>query len=87
MIFFFHLILALLAFLFSRAELLFSNLVKCHMRNTSVKYFEIRPLAAEEMSFKGFSIFSSGSHFVQPTGTILAISEEGHWRNTSVQIF
>ena len=41
----------------------------------------------EEMSFKGFSIFSSGCHFVQPSGTILAILVEGHWKNTSVQIF
>ena len=41
----------------------------------------------EEMSFKGFPIFSAGRHFVQPSGTILAISVEGHWRNTSVQIF
>ena len=41
----------------------------------------------EEMSFKDFSIFSSRLHFVQPSGTILAISVEGHWRNTSVQIF
>ena len=39
------------------------------------------------MSFKGFSIFSSGCHFVQPSGSILAILVEGHWRNTSVQIF
>ena len=38
----------------------------------------------EGMSFKGFSI--SGPHFVQPSGTILAILV-GHWRNTSVQIF
>ena len=41
----------------------------------------------EEMCFKGFSIFSSSRHFVQPSGTIFAISVEGHWRNTSVQIF
>ena len=40
-----------------------------------------------EMSFKGFSVFSSGRHFVQPSGTILAILVEGHWRNTSVHIF
>ena len=41
-----------------------------------------------EMSYKGFSLFSSGGHFVQPSGTIiLAILVEGHWRDTSVQIF
>ena len=41
------------------------------------------------MSFTGcffFSIFSSGHHFVQPSGTILATLVEDHWRNTSVQI-
>ena len=41
----------------------------------------------EKMSFKGFSIFSSGRHFVQPSGAILVILVEGHWWNTSVQIF
>ena len=41
----------------------------------------------EEMSFKGFSIFSSGCHFVQPSGTSLAISVESHCRKTSVKIF
>ena len=39
------------------------------------------------MSFKGLFIFSSGRHFVQQSITILAILVEGHWRNTSVQIF
>ena len=45
----------------------------------------------EEMSFKVvfffFFLFSSGRHFVQPSGTILATSVESYWRNTSVQIF
>ena len=39
------------------------------------------------MSFKGFSIFSSGSHFVQLSGTILAIFEEGHLGNIPVELF
>ena len=40
------------------------------------------------MSFKSFfSIFSSGSHFVQPSGTILAILVEGHLRNIPVKLF
>ena len=39
------------------------------------------------MSFKGFSIFSSGSHFVQRRGTILAILVEGHPRIISVKLF
>ena len=41
----------------------------------------------EEMSFKGFSSFSSGPDFVQPSGAILVTLVEGHWWNTSVQIF
>ena len=32
---------------------------------------------------KGFSIFSSADHFVQRSGTILAILVEGHPRNMS----
>ena len=44
-----------------------------HMRN----YFEIGPLAAEEMSFKSFSIFNSDGHFVEQCGTILAILVKG----------
>ena len=39
------------------------------------------------MSFKGFSIFRSGGHFVQLNGTILAILVEGHARNISVKSF
>ena len=39
------------------------------------------------MSFKGFSIFSSGGHFVQRSGTIIAILVEGHPRNISVKLF
>ena len=39
------------------------------------------------MSFKSFSIFSSGGHFVQKSGTILAILVEGHSRNISVIFF
>ena len=33
------------------------------------------------MSFEGFSIFSFGGHFVQRSGTILAILIEGHPRH------
>ena len=39
------------------------------------------------MSFKGFSIFSSDGHFVQRSGTILAILVEGHPRYISVKLF
>ena len=40
-------------------------------------YFETGPQASE-MSFKSFSIFSSVGHFVQRSGTILAILVKGH---------
>ena len=39
------------------------------------------------MSFEGFSIFSSGGHFVQWSGTILAILVEGHPREISLKLF
>ena len=39
------------------------------------------------MSFKGFSIFSSGGLFVVGNGTIFAILVEGHPRNISVKLF
>ena len=37
------------------------------------------------MLFKCFSIFSSGGHFVQWSGTILAILVDGHPRHISVK--
>ena len=37
------------------------------------------------MSFKGFSIFSSGDHFVQRSRSILAILIEGYLRNIFVK--
>ena len=46
----------------------------------SFKDFEIGPLAYEYMLLKGFSIFSSGSHFVQPSGIILSIFGRGSLR-------
>ena len=39
------------------------------------------------MSFKGFSIFSFGGHFVQWSGIIFIILVEGHQRNISVKLF
>ena len=35
---------------------------------------------------KGFSIFSSDCHFVQRSGTILAILVEGHPKNISTKL-
>ena len=37
-------------------------------------------------SLKGFSIFSSDGHFVQRSGTILAILVEGHPKNISTKL-
>ena len=39
------------------------------------------------MSLQNFSIFSFGSHFVQESGTILAISLKAHKRNILVKFF
>ena len=39
------------------------------------------------MSFKGFSLLSSGGYFVQRSGTIVAILVVGHSRNISVKVF
>ena len=39
------------------------------------------------MSFQGYGIFSSGGHFVQWIGTILAFMVEGHSRNISIKLF
>ena len=33
-------------------------------------YFKIHALVKKEKSFKGFSIFSSGGHLVQRSGTV-----------------
>ena len=38
-------------------------------------------------SFKGFSIFSYGSHLVQQSGTVYAILVDSHPRNISVKLF
>ena len=39
------------------------------------------------MSFKGFSIFSSGGHFDQRSEIILAILVEDHLMNIFVKLF
>ena len=39
------------------------------------------------MSFKGFSIFRSGGHFVQWSRTIIAFLVEGHPRNIPMKLF
>ena len=44
-------------------------------------------LVKEEKSFKGFSIFSSGRHVVQQSGTVRAILVDSHLGNIPVLLF
>ena len=44
-------------------------------------------MVKEKKSFKGFSIFSSGGHLVQLSGTIWAILVDSHLRNIPVKLF
>ena len=50
-------------------------------------YFKINIFFQEKKSFKGFSIFSSGGHFVQRSGTVCAILVDSHLRNLPVKLF
>ena len=64
------LFIALAAILFNVAEF-FEQFWKRVTQGTFVyNYFKIHPLVQEKKSFKGFSFFSSGSHFVQRSGTV-----------------
>ena len=49
-------------------------------------YFKIDALVKEKL-FKGFSIFSSGGHLVQWSGTVRAILVDSHLRNIPVKLF
>ena len=44
-------------------------------------------LVKEKKSFVGFSIFSSGGHLVQRSGTFCAILADSHLRNIPVKLF
>ena len=54
---------------------------------SSKEHFRIDALVKGEKSFKGFSIFSSGGHLVQQSGTDRAILVERMPRNISVKLF
>ena len=60
-------------------------LVGNHLGNIPMKFISHWPKGSGGVSFHGnyprFSIFSSGGHFVQRSGTVLAILVEGHLRN------
>ena len=61
-------------------------LVEGHPRNISVKLFEnCFFLALEEISFKCFSILSSGSHLVYRSGTNLSNLVGSHLGNIPVK--
>ena len=78
------LFLALVAILFNAAER-FEQFWWIVTEGTFLyHYFKIDELVKEKKSFKGFSIFSSGGHLVQQSGTVLAILVEGHPRNIPV---
>ena len=63
-------------------------LVEGHPRNISVKLFlKLGPWSRRRCHLKVFSIFSSGVHFFQWSGTILTASVEGHPGNISVKLF
>ena len=62
--------IALVAILFNVAES-FEQIWKRVTQETFLyNYFKIDALVQEEKSFKGFSIFSSGGHLVQLSGTV-----------------
>ena len=64
------LFIALAAILFNIAES-FEQFWKRVTQGTFLYYyFKIRLLVQEKKSFKGFSIFSSGGHLVQRSGTV-----------------
>ena len=64
------LFIALAAILFNVAKV-FDQFWKRVTQGTFLyNYFKIHLLVLEKKSFKGFSIFSSGGHFVQRSGTV-----------------
>ena len=63
-------------------------LVKCIMRNNSVKlFFEFVSVVQEDLLFKRFLIWCSGSPPVWCSGTIYAILKEGIMGNIRVKLY
>ena len=81
------LFIALAAILFNVAELFEQFWKRITQETFLYNYFKIHLLVQEEKSFEGFSIFSSGGHLVQRSGTVWAILVEGHPRNLPVKLF
>ena len=64
------LFIALAAILFNRAEPFEQFWWTVTSGTFLYNYFKIHALVKEEKSFEGFSIFSSGGHLVQRSGTV-----------------
>ena len=64
------LFIALAAILFNVAEFFEQFWKRVTQETFLYNYFKIHLLVQEKKSFKGFSIFSSGGHFVQRSGTV-----------------
>ena len=81
------LFIALAATFFNVAESFEQFWEKVTLETFLYNYFKIHLLVQKKTSVKGFSIFSSGGHLVQRSGTIQAILVEGHPRNLPVKLF
>ena len=64
------LFIALAAILFNVAEFFEQFWQMVTLETFLYNYFKIHLLVLEKKSFKGFSIFSSGGHLVQRSGTV-----------------
>ena len=64
------LFIALAAILFNVAEFFEQFWLRVTQETFLYNYFKIHLLVLEKKSFKGFSIFSSGGHLVQRSGTV-----------------
>ena len=72
-----------------RSGTILAILVGSHLGNLPMKFESYWPKGSGGVSFYGnyprFSIFSSGSHFVHRSDTVLAILVEGHLSNISMK--
>ena len=81
------LFLALAAILFNVAESFEQFWLRVTQETFLYNYFKIDLLVQEKKSIKVFSIFSSGGHLVQWSGTVSAILVDSHLRNIPVKLF
>ena len=62
-------------------------MVEGHPRNLPVQLFQNRCTSSGRELVISFSIFSSGGHLVQWSGTVCAILVDSHPRNIPVKLF